>query len=92
MTDIHREPTFDKPVPGVQFDMDEFEDRLTDGLGKEHDATIKWEGYFYEGSLRIVKLEVTTKYDDYFLQEIVIECIEFRTNKRVTLETKMELL
>lgn len=72
------------------YEHGEFDDTLIDGLEKEHDAHIKWEGYFYEGALRIVKLEVQTKYDDYYFDEVVIECLELHLGKLVTMETKIE--
>lgn len=78
-----------KPVE-PKFSMEEFDTTMIDGLEKEHDAHIKWEGYFYDGSWRIVKLEVKTKYDDYYFNEVVIECLELHLGKRVTLETKIE--
>lgn len=88
MIDRLQEPETRKPEP--QFDMGEFDTTMIDGLEKEHDAHIKWEGYFYDGAWRIVKLEVNTKYDDYYFDEVVIECLEFHLNQRVTLETKIE--
>lgn len=90
MIDRLREPTFDKQAPSVQFDMEEFDTTMIDGFEKEHDAHIKWEGYFYDGSMRIVKLEVKTKYDDLYFEEVVLECLALHLGKRVTLETKIE--
>lgn len=75
-----------------KYDFGAFHTTMIDGLEKEHDAHITWEGYFYDGAFRIVKLEVETKYDDNYFEEVVIECLEFHLNKRVTLETKIEKL
>lgn len=85
-------PIYNKQQPEPTFERDEFDDTLIDGLEKEHDAHIKWEGYFYDGRLRIVKLEVRTKYDDYYFEEVVTECISLRENKRVVVECQIEII
>lgn len=97
MTDIHREPTFDKPVPDVQFDMDEFEDIIVSSSQRDINATIKYEAYEYDGAVRIVKLEVDLDnvlpcFFEY-LEEQILESIGLRINKNnIILETKITYL
>lgn len=84
------EPWTFRPTQEPKFTMKTFDTTMIDGFGKKHDTTIKWEGYFYDNRWGIVTLEVKTKYDDYYFDEVVIECLELHLGKRVNLECKIQ--
>lgn len=82
-----------KPTTEPQFDMDQFCDDLNDEAGISYLASIILESYFYEGSMHLVKLRVSTGYpftDE--IQENVVNLIELRYGKRVVMDCNLELV
>lgn len=76
-----------------QFEMDEFWEDVEDENGNDWIAKIKMESYFYEGSLHLVRLQVSTSYpftDE--IQESVVNIIELRYGKSVTMDCEIELI
>lgn len=75
-----------------KFEMDQFYEDLNDSAGISYLASITLESYFYEGSLHLVKLKVSTGYpftDE--IQENVVNMIELRYGKRVVMDCQLEL-
>lgn len=83
---------YNRPKPEPRYQQEEFDSVVFDSLAKEHDVFIKYEGYLYDGSLRLVRLEIETKADFDYLKECIIECLEFQTGERIELECEMEWL
>lgn len=86
-----------KPTKEPQFDADEFEEVLVTSQQKNRNVIIKYEGYFYEGAFRIVKLCVDLndlkEYHFDYLEDQITESIGLRINKNnIVLETKIEYL
>lgn len=79
-----------RPVEPV-FDMHTFTETIYDEDLQPHQATISFEGYCYDGALRLVKLSVKTLLT-HVDQEQVINLLEFIEGKRVKLECKMQLV
>lgn len=76
----------------VKFESDSYTDLVYDANGKGHTAEISYEGYYYDRSLRLVKLSVKTNLKDKYLQESVLEMIHLREGKRIELECQIEIL
>jgi len=77
------------PTSSVKFDQDKYTDLLYNSDGKGFPATIEYEGYYYDGAFRVVKLEVecSLKGD---LTEDVINNLHLREGKRIELETSIK--
>lgn len=76
-----------------KFEMEEFWEDIEDADGRDWIAKIIFESYFYEGSLHIVKLMVSTSYpttDE--IQENVENIIQLRYGKSVTMDCELELI
>jgi len=74
-----------------KFDIDEFQDLIYDEDGKGHNAKIKYESAYYDGSLRIYKCEVFTNYR-HATQIDIEELLNLREGKSITFECKLEVL
>ena len=73
------------------FEHDSYEDELYDEVRGSLPASITYEGFYYDGALRITKLEVTTKAYEPLMSEQLTERISLRNNgKRIVLECKPE--
>jgi len=100
MTDRLREPGNDRPIIQPPFDSGTFEGmvyRISEGRDDhEHNVTISFEGWYYEGALRIALCEVNLKGFEQSafgsLEEDVTNALEYYTGKRVLLETKIEFV
>lgn len=75
------------------YESDSFIDFIEDEKGKKWQTKIDYSGYHSDGCFRVTHLEVTTKQPNLeYLEEDVLILIDFRENKRVTLECKLEIL
>lgn len=77
------------PPREPEFEIDRFESSVFDELEKEWDVSIRVEHYTYDNSCHIAKCEVETKADFEYLNECIVECIEFRLGKTVHLQCEI---
>ena len=76
--------------PKIDWQNDSFEDLLYDADGKGFMSKITYEGVYYDGALRISKLEVTSRLRD-LCDDDLIEALKFRNGgKHVVIECKMD--
>lgn len=73
-----------------EFHYLDFNSSVFDELEKEHDVQITIEYYVYDNSHRIVKCVVETKADFNYLNECIVECIEFRLGKVAHMECSID--
>lgn len=85
------DPRFDPILPNPKFDIDSFTDLVYDEEGNSYPATISYESFYYDGSIRVCKLSVSTSLR-HVLSEDVVNLIQFREGKSITLECNLEIL
>jgi hypothetical protein len=74
-----------------QFEIDSFTDLIYDEDGKGHNATISYEGAYYDGSFRVYKCSVATGYR-HVSQLDIEEMLHLRDGKNIVFECKLEIL